>query len=54
MLTFAFGLILVGSLLLYAGWEGLSLRALMVGDNQTPGQTGAGASRVPYGKGATV
>lgn len=35
-MTFAFGAALLGILLIYAGVKGLSVRRLLVGDNQTP------------------
>jgi hypothetical protein len=34
--TVAFAMLLFGALLLYGGWRGLSIPALLRGDNKTP------------------
>lgn len=51
MLTFAFASILLGLLLLYAGWSGKSLRALLLGDNQTQALKPDGTPRAALGFG---
>lgn len=53
MLAFAWGSMLVGALLLYAGWEGKSIPRMLLGDNQTQASTPTGEPRVPLGRGAT-
>lgn len=49
MLTFALGMIFVGGLLLYAGWEGKKLDALLTGDNRTAATKPSGEPRLPLG-----